>query len=75
MDKKNFVVGENEDTKANITMNNALRKEQEFWAEIWHVMDLRKEKLKKSGSTSIPPNEEDELSDANSLFRIMERVL
>jgi hypothetical protein len=74
MDKRSFVIGENEDTRSNITMANALRREQEFWAEIWHVMELRKEKLAKNGSASILPNDEDELSDANLLFRIMKRV-
>jgi hypothetical protein len=39
------LVGENEDARSNITNANALRKEQEFWAEIWHVVELRKEKL------------------------------
>jgi hypothetical protein len=45
MDKRNFVIGENEDNRSNVTMANALRKEQEFWAEIWHVVELRKERL------------------------------
>jgi hypothetical protein len=71
LDKRNFVVGENEDNRSNITMANALRKEQEFWAEIWHVVELRKERLLKSGGTSIPPNEDDELSDSNMLFKVI----
>lgn len=45
MDKRTFTVGENEETRNNITIANALRKEQEFWAEIWHVVELRKERL------------------------------
>jgi hypothetical protein len=35
------------------------------------VVELRKEKLLKTGSTSIIPNEEDELSDANLLFKVI----
>ena len=49
MDKKTFLIGENEDNKNNVTMANALRREQEFWAEIWHVVELRKERLLKLG--------------------------
>jgi hypothetical protein len=39
-DKSAVPLGHNEEKNA--SLNSALRKESDFWAEIWHLMELYK---------------------------------
>lgn len=45
LDKRKFELGANEDR--NLSLLSILRREQEYWADIWHLIEDHKEKVAK----------------------------
>ncbi len=46
----------------------------EYWAEIWDVMDKYKRKIKKVNECINEETENEELSESNLLFSVMQKI-